>query len=311
MSDVPVVAVTGATGYVGSIIVDALKERAKVLGLVRTPKSANQIHWSFDSHPDLVERELRARGVSHLVHAAWDMNASFENELQRSCVAGSRNLLTAARQANLKKVTFISTISAFEGARSAYGRSKLKVEDMFRHENGLVLRLGLVYGERSGGAFGKLRQLVRTARIIPMIGDGKAYNYLLDEGTIGDVARRTVAGEFEDEAGPLTLANPEPITFRDLLRRIAQAEGRNVTLVPVPWRILYLALYSAERLRLQLNVRSDSVLSFVYQNVAPDFAAMTRHSIRPIPFLPNERSTAMIRHGIELKANRIGGEGTA
>jgi nucleoside-diphosphate-sugar epimerase len=284
MSNVPVVAVTGATGYVGSIIVDALRRCVTVLGLVRTTESPDQIRWSFDAEPDVVARELRARGATHLVHAAWDMSASCESELERTCVAGSRNLLMAARQANLKQVTFISTISAFEGARSAYGRSKLEVEELFHQENGLVLRLGLVYGERPGGAFGKLRQVVRSSRVIPMIGNGKAPQYLLDEGTISDVVRRAVAGEFEGETAPVTLANPEPIALHDLLHRIARAEGRAVTLVPVPWRIIYLTLYAAELLGLRLNVRSDSVLSFVCQNVAPDFGAMARHSIRPVRF---------------------------
>ena len=284
MSTAPVIAVTGANGYIGSVIVDALKDNAKVFGLVRNPHGADQIRWSFGADQDLLAQTLRDHGVTHMIHAAWDMRASSADELEKTCVDGSFGLLAASRQAGVKKNIFISTISAFEGARSAYGRSKLKVEELFRQAKGLVLRLGLVYGDRPGGAFANLRKIVRTARIIPLIGDGRAPQYLLDERTLAEVMRRSVRGDFEGEATPFTLAHPEPVAFRDLLRRIARSESRRVVLVPVPWRILYIALYSAERLGMRLNIRSDSVLSFVHQNAAPDFDVMRLHSINPIRF---------------------------
>jgi nucleoside-diphosphate-sugar epimerase len=284
LSRSPVVAVTGATGYVGSVIVDALKENAKVLSLVRTPNSADQIRWSFGSDPDLLARTLRDRGVTHLIHSAWDMRANSEDELEQTCVAGSLDLLTAARQAGVENTIFISTLSAFEGARSAYGRSKLKVEEMFRRTKSVILRLGLVYGYGRSGTFANLQKIVRTAPIIPLIGNGTGPIYPLDERTLAEVVRRAVQGDFDGEVRPFTLAHPEPIAFRDLLRRIARSEGRSVVLVPVPWRVLYLAIYSAERCGLKLKVRSDSVLSFVYQDVAPDFSVMRLHSISPIQF---------------------------
>ncbi len=284
MSTTPVIAVTGANGYIGAVIVDALRENAKVFGLVRTPHGANQIRWSFGSDQDLLAQTLRDHGVTHMIHAAWDMRASSEDELEKTCVDGSFGLLAASRQAGVQRNIFISTISAFEGARSAYGRSKLKVEELFRQAKGVVLRLGLVYGDRPGGAFANLQNIVRSKRIIPLIGDGKAPQYLLDERALAEVVQRAVRGDFDGEARPFTLAHPEPIAFCDLLRRIARSESRRVFLVPVPWRILYFALHSAERLGVRLNVRSDSVLSFVHQNVAPDFGAMRLHSINPIRF---------------------------
>jgi len=286
MTTAPVVAVTGANGYVGSLIVEALRENAKVLGLVRTPKSPNDIRWSFGSDVDSLAQTLRAYGVTHMIHAAWDMKANSDDELMKICVAGSRALLTACQQAGVQRYIFISTISAFEGARSSYGRSKLKVEELFRQAKGVVLRLGLVFGDRPAGTFGNLQNMVRSMRIIPLIGDGIAPQYLLHEQTLAEVMRRAVRGDFDGEENPLTLAHPEPITFRDLLRQMSRSAGRRVFLVPVPWRILYIALRSSEQIGLKLNVRSDSVLSFVYQNLAPEFATMRLHCINPIEFDP-------------------------
>jgi len=279
----PVVAITGANGYVGSVIVNALQKEAQVLGLVRSPIGADQISWSFDGDPERLANELRNHAVTHLLHAAWDMKASSATA-QRSCVNGSRSLFAAAQSAGIRKLIFLSSISAFDGARSAYGRSKFEVEGMALRADGLVLRLGLIYGDRGGGLLGNIRQVVRTSRFIPMIGNGKAPQYLLHERALVHIVRCAVRGDFVGESKPIIVAQPEPIPFRDVLLHIAAKEERSVTLIPIPWPIFYAALLSAERLGLRLKFRSDSVLSFVYQNIAPDFSQMRRHGIDPTCF---------------------------
>jgi nucleoside-diphosphate-sugar epimerase len=280
----PVVAVTGANGYVGSVISSALRDETEVLGLVRFPKREDQIAWSFDADPMRTAEELRRRGATHLIHSAWDMKASSLKEVVQSCVRGSQNLFTAARSAGIRNVTFISSISAFDGARSTYGRSKLEVEAMALQAGGIVLRLGLVYGDTGGGLFGNLRRVVRTSRVIPMIGSGKGPQYLLHERVLGHVVRRTVRGDFARQRRPITIATPEPVRIKDILLRIAAEEGRSVFLIPVPWPVLYAGLWSAEHLGLRLNFRSDSVLSFIFQDPSPDFSHMRSHAIDPASF---------------------------
>ncbi len=95
---------------------------------------------------------------------------------------------------------------------------------------GTVLRPGLVYGEGAGGMFGKLRNTVRTAKVIPMIDDGSAPQYLLHERTLAEAVRLATAPLPE----VITRANPQPVPFRDLLRTLARQEGRNPFLVPLP-----------------------------------------------------------------------------
>jgi nucleoside-diphosphate-sugar epimerase len=258
-----VAAVTGANGYVGGVIARALGP--ETVRLVRRPAGAGDVGWAFGDNPAEV---LRARGVTRVVHAAWDMQASRLAELESGCVAGSRVLLQAALAAGAG-FTFISTISAFEGARSAYGQAKLQVERMVLAAGGNVLRPGLVYGDGEGGMFGSLRKTVGKARVVPLIGDGSAPQYLLHE----KVLARAVLTEFE---GVVTVAEPVPVPFRELLLRIAAEQGRRVRLVPVPWQVFYAGFRGAEALGVSLGFKSDSVLSLVFQNPAPDFAPMRR-----------------------------------
>jgi nucleoside-diphosphate-sugar epimerase len=278
----PVIAITGANGHVGSLIVGALAPQARIVRLVRNVQGSDDIAWSFAADPAEFAAVLRARGVTHLVHAAWDMSANALADLERSCVTGSANLLAAAAAAGIDKTIFISTISAFAGARSAYGRSKLMVEQMVLDRRGIVLRFGLVYGDGDDGVFGNMKKIVRSARIVPMIGDGRAPQYLLHERTLAEAVRKAIDGALDGAGSPITVAQPEPIVFRDLLRHLAASERRTITLVALPWRLLYWGLKCAETIGLKLNFRSDSIISFVYQNPAPDFRAMTAHGIEPV-----------------------------
>lgn len=280
-SSVPVVAITGANGYVGSIIDRALEPVAEVVKLVRTPSGERDIKWSLDARSDSLAPELRRRGVTHLIHAAWDMKANSMDEIQRTCIEGSARLFDAAKIAGVDKIIFISTISAFPGARSVYGRAKMEVEQMTSKAGGVVLRLGLVYGGNERGVYGSLKRVVDMARFVPMIGDGSAPQYLLHEDTLADVVRRAVIGDFDGANEPLTIAQPDGIAFRALLGYIASDLGRHPILLPVPWRVLYLALRATETVGMKLNIRSDSVVSFVFQNPSPDFKALDRFGIAP------------------------------
>jgi nucleoside-diphosphate-sugar epimerase len=274
-----VIAITGANGYVGSIIAGALEHEATIIELVRSPRTSRQFQWSFDAPAEAIASELKARGVTDLVHAAWDMKANSAEEVERRCVEGSIQLFHAARDAGVRKTIFISTISAFADARATYGKTKYKVERAVLEAGGIALRLGLVYGKNSGGVFGNLRAAVRKSRIVPLIGSGMAKQYLLNERTLVTAVRRAVSGDFDDEFSPITLAHPKPCTFRDLVASIASEEHRSVVLVPIPWKLLYLGLASAERIGLKLDFRSDSVLSFIYQNPSPDFSALVKYKI--------------------------------
>ena len=276
------VAITGSYGYVGSIIARSLERQMRVIGLVRHPKSDLDLEWSFNSQQLLTDK-LRQREVKVLIHVAWDMKASSMEELESICVEGSGRLFSAAVDAGVKRIVFISTISSFEGCRSAYGRSKLAVEALLPASvPGVVLRLGLVFGENSGGMFGSIRQQVMRSSLLPMIGRGIAPQYLLHENTLAEAVLGAARGDYDRlERRPITLAHPRPIAFRDLVRRIAGRERRRVTLVPVPWQLLYAGARAAEMLKIRAPFRSDSIVSFVNYNRNPDFGVMQGLGIKP------------------------------
>lgn len=279
-----VCAVTGASGYVGSIIQQELQKHMPVVAMVRHPKSDTDIAWSLKSGPDIA-RTLRARNVKTLVHAAWDMRANNLLEMERTCVRGSAVLFDAAACAGVERIVFVSTMSAFEGCRSSYGKAKLLVEKLLQGSSNVVFRCGLVFGDKPGGVFGGIRQQVQNRRILPMIGCGLAPQYLLHERTLTESILRAAYGDFDRAHGePITLAYHEPWRFRDLVKSIATSESRQVVLIPVPGQLLYAGLRAGEAIGLKLPFRSDSVISFVHYNRSPDFSMLTPLGINPLPY---------------------------
>jgi nucleoside-diphosphate-sugar epimerase len=271
----PVCAITGSGGYVGSRVAQSLRDHAQVVALTRSPSGENDVAWSLTSKEDLAPA-LRRLNVSVLIHVAWDFRAVTAKEIEQVNVEGSIRLFKMAKAAGVRRIVFISTLSAFENARSLYGKSKLRVEAAVAELGGVILRPGLVFGESPGGVFGSIRKQVRSGRLIPLIGRGRAPQYLVPEKILSDLVADAAMGRFDEMAGrPITIANPTPWPFRELVQSIARAEGQRVMLVSLPWQLLYAGLRLGEGLGCKLPFRSDSVTSFVYQDPAPDFSALT------------------------------------
>lgn len=267
-----VCALTGASGYVGSRLAEHLRESFDVVALSRKP-SADDVQWEMAATRDIAV-ELKQRGVGVMVHCAWDFSRPRVEENEQVNVEGSRRLLRSAVEAGVRRFVFVSSISAFEGCRSNYGRSKLRVERMFLDAGGIVLRPGLVWGASPGGMFGALSKQVASSAIVPLIGSGRYPQYLVHEDDLGEAVRLAATGALANADAPITMAHPQPWLFRDLLRQLARSQGRRVKLVPLPWPVLYASLKLAEAAGIRLGFRSDSVLSLVYQNPSPDFSSM-------------------------------------
>jgi len=284
MSAEPVVAVTGANGFVGSRLVRSLSSQMRVISLVRTPTGPSDRLWHFGMGELEMAETLQLAEVTHLIHAAWQMQGNSLEDLQCTSVAGTERLLRAAHASGTVRFIFISSISAFEGARSAYGRSKLEAESLVRAKGGLVLRLGLVCGTGAKGLFGSLSALAARSPVIPLIQGGTGAQFLLNEGSLSKAVVRAVRGDFVGERRVLTLAHPEPAQLTDLIRSLAARHGRKPLLLRIPWRLLYIFLRFTEWCGIRLPFRSDSLIGFVYQNPAPDFTPLSEHQIEMEPF---------------------------
>lgn len=262
---------TGSSGYVGSRLRDALRaENFTVTELVRDIKKV----------PGAVQYELGGKvpveafqGADLFVHCSYDMKAVAWDEIYKKNVQGSIQLLEAAHAAGIKKIVLISTISAFAGARSLYGKAKLEIEQAAARLGAFIIRPGLVYGEKPGGMFGTLRGAATKLPIVPVIG-GSSPLYLCHEGDLAQLLLKIARTESVPRGVPLIAANSQPLPFRAILDELAREGGKRPLFVPVPWQFAWLGLKALELIGLKPPVKSDSLLSLMNPDPAPDFSPL-------------------------------------
>lgn len=278
----PICAITGSNGYVGGCVKNYFAGCGwEILELTRRPGPGSRaVQFQLDGGiaPELLP------GVAALVHCAYDFQPLRWPEIRAVNVEGSRKILEAARAATIPKIIFISSISAFDGCRSLYGRAKLEIEKIALDQGALVIRPGLVYGGGPGGMFGKLAAQIRDSSVIPMIGDGSQIQFLVHNEDLSAFVEQFAAEKIQMAPAILTAAHAQPWPFKQLLLEIARGLGKKPKFVPLPWRLVWLGLKSAEVCGLKLNFRSDSLVSLMHQNPSPDFSGNSKAGLVCRPF---------------------------
>ena len=266
----PVCAITGTGGYVGGAMKDFFAARGwEILELTRRPRPGTRAA-AFQLGEQVAPETFT--GVDALVHCAYDFKPLHPKEIHAVNVDGTRKLLQAARTAGVGKLVCLSSISAFAGCRSRYGHAKLEIEKITLDHGALVIRPGLVHGQRPGGMFGKLVEQVRRSSVLPLIGDGSQIQFLVHHDDLATFLESYASGKSAIAPGVLTAAHERPWPFRELLQEIAHGIGKPIRFIPLPWRLVWAGLKSAEACGLRLNFRSDNLISLMHQNPRPDFA---------------------------------------
>lgn len=257
------VAITGASGYVGSHLASRFERDG--WKVVRTP---------FRLGDDVAPAALL--NVDALVHCAYDFRPVAWADIQRVNVDGSRRILRAAVASGVQKIVVLSTISAFPGCRSLYGKAKLEIEAEAMRAGAGVLRPGLVFVDQAPDAGGMFRSLLQSSRasIVPLVGGGRHCQYLVHIDDLYALVAGLAVGSIPVPSGPVVVASPRCWPMRELLTALAKRQGCEPRFVSVPWQAVWLGLKTAELARLRLGYRSDSVVSLVNQDPSPDFSGL-------------------------------------
>ena len=121
--------------------------------------------------------------------------------------------------------------------------------------------------------FGKLNAQIRNSSVIPLIGDGSQIQFLVHDEDLCAFIEKFAAGQIQLAPQIMTAAHAQPWPFKKLLLEIARGQDKKIKFIPLPWRLVWAGLKSAELCGLKLNFRSDSLVSLMHQNPAPDFSA--------------------------------------
>jgi nucleoside-diphosphate-sugar epimerase len=307
--------VTGANGMLGRAAVSQFlqsEERVRAHGRSNDMDARELFKYDEQAHDlecasaDFLSLDLNAamalcEGCSTVVHSAGlvhKVDAAAEL-YQRLNVDATRFLAEAARKSGVKQFIFISSSSVY-GNRATnmisesealqgdtpYAASKIDAETYLRENppapSTVVLRPSLVFGEGDRGNMISLIRQVLSGKYF-IVGEGSARKSLIDSA---DLARALalVLGDCPSGYSVFNLANPEPVSIKQLSEQIIAAAGRSAQLLSMPPWVVSAAAgaanailgkrspLSADRLDKLTRENSVSVASFISKfNFSPQF----------------------------------------
>ena len=234
------IAVTGATGFVGQALLDRVQ--GEVRALARKPQEPRKgVEWVTGDLDD--KRALRrlVKGAEAVIHVAGVVNAPDPAAFEAGNVTGTMNVIEATRKAGVPRLIHVSSLSAREPDLSAYGASKARAERLVM-ASGLdwtIVRPPGIYGPRDVDYF----EMFRLARwgVMP-VPPREGRSSLLH---VDDLARLLLALVPTNEAVSHNTFEPDDgkpggWSHYELARAIGWAMGRR------PW-VVHLSRASLER----------------------------------------------------------------
>jgi NADH dehydrogenase len=287
------IAITGGTGFVGRnvarqllagghevvLISRGVDPRGEIVGGGEDSSRVHVFTTGLDDDEKLVNGFAGCAGVAHCAGINRELG---EQTYERVHVAGTRNVVNAARRAGVGKITLMSFIRARPNCGSPYHESKFAAEEIVR-ASGLdytILKAGVIYG-RGDHMLDHLSHAFHTFPIFALVGFA---DRPVRPTAVTDVARFIVASLIDGRLSRETVAvvGPEEMTLAEAVRRVAMVVGRRPLTFRMPvwfhrgfaWvceRVMRVPLVSTAQVRMLAEGLTEPLppTSFVAGDLAP------------------------------------------
>lgn len=284
MTSAPPLAITGGTGFLGSHVLEqaltqGLRPQAltRRTGAVERAPGTPQPRWIEGTLADNAALARLCEGAGAVLHIAGAVNVPTREAFAAANIAGTQELVDAARAAGVTRFVHVSSLAAREPGLSDYGWSKAGAEEVVM-ASGLdwtIIRPPAIYGPRDSDMF----EMFRAARLgvlpVPPAGASSVIH-------AGDLARLLLAAAtgsgpdwsqqvFEPDDG-----RPGGWPHKDLAQAIGAAMGRRVWAPGLPAAVLRTA---ARADRLVRGAKARLTPDRASYMLHPDWVSAPRHAV--------------------------------
>ncbi len=235
------VLVAGGNGFIGTNLVDELIERGHdVTVLARNPDAAslpddvNTVSGDVTAY-DSVEPALAGQdAVVNLVALSPLFKPKGGNKMHDEVHRhGTENLVRAAENAGVERFVQMSALGADPDGATAYIRAKGQAEAHVTDSDldWVIIRPSVVFGD--GGEFVSFTKKLAPPFVTPLPGGGKTKFQPIWVGDL--VPMLADAVEADEHVGETyELGGPDKLSLADVAKLAHGADGRSVTVLPVP-----------------------------------------------------------------------------
>ncbi|MCV0382863.1 MAG: complex I NDUFA9 subunit family protein [Erythrobacter sp.] len=234
------VVLMGGSGFVGTYVAQALLERGARLRIAsRNPEKA----FSLKPLANLGQLQFARcnvrdrRSVEHAIagaDAVVNLIGSFEGDLARLMGESAGWMAAAASDAGADAFVQVSAIANDPDGSSEYALAKKLGEERVRENfpGATILRPSILFGE-DDSFLTMFAGLIRTFPILPVFGpEAKLQPVFVDD--LAEAIARALEDPGSFGGKTFELGGPETVTMLELNRRIAAAQRRSRSFLPVP-----------------------------------------------------------------------------
>lgn len=258
--------VTGATGFLGSELVNQLLLRGEKVRAIKRDTSRippllqdkNEIEWFTADISDYFALSEAMEGIKKVYHCAAliSFNSEDRKKMLKVNVEGTTSLLNVSMEKKIQRFLHVSSIAAigeskkeklitekdhweFGTGQSAYSVSKYKSEmEVFRAAaeglNTVIVNPSIIIGKNAGklGSGQLFESIRRGLNYYP----GGSSGYV----DVEDVAKSMILLMESDISGERFIINSENLTYKDFFKEIAEKFNRKPPSIAIKFWMLYL-----------------------------------------------------------------------
>jgi nucleoside-diphosphate-sugar epimerase len=243
-----VIAVTGATGFIGRRLLQRLGEEGyRTRALTRRPMAASEgVEWLLTAldDPDGLDRLLE--GADALIHCAGAVRGARYADFEGVNVTGTAAVAEAARRCTSRpRMLLLSSLTAREPQLSHYARSKRAGEEILRRMDDLewnAFRVPAVYGPGDKELRPTLDGMRRGLATVPGHAGRFALIYVDDlvDAMLGWLDTPTPSGAvFELDDGM-----PEGYDWNEIIGVVSALFGRRIVKLPLSHGLMLIPGYA-------------------------------------------------------------------
>jgi nucleoside-diphosphate-sugar epimerase len=251
VDDIATVVITGASGFIGSHLVNHFANRRwKVIALQRKSPSVTvpKVEYVKYDLRDRFEDRMFSK-ADFLVHCAYIENSVSLN------LEGTKRLLEASRKYGLKRNVFMSSVSAHESALSKYGKQKYLCEKLFDSEADSIIRPALVLG--NGGLFQRMSEYLNKGKRTPLVSGGRQPVQII---WIHDLVFAIEKILICDLRGTFTVAHPAVVPYKEFCSKLSRKLGVKPRFVYLPYCVAKGVVAVATIFGMALPVTKENLL---------------------------------------------------